>query len=179
MSTWIPSKSSPSFKRHPDLKLENRIITDVYQWILKKQWKKESQCVISGNPWISIWFQSNTECHLFGFLGLISSRHQSKSINQCCPLEIEVHPSEGKHWSAVCDFGRELQYFYNNISTPFFPKTAEKPNHCHLQEGTCYMCSICIQCQHNHEFLAFLWPTMAGCIDLKLRFIKENTALQC
>lgn len=55
---------------------------------------------------------------------------------------MEVHPSGDEHWSAVCDLGRELQYFYNNISTPFFPKTTEKPNHYNLQEGIYFVTSV-------------------------------------
>lgn len=58
---------------------------------------------------------------------------------------MEVHPSGDKQWSAVCDFGTELQYFYNNTRIPFFPKTTKKPNHYDLQKGICHICSTCIQ----------------------------------
>lgn len=105
MCTWIPSKSNPSFEglanRHPDLKLENKFIMDVYQWVLKKQWKKESQCLISGNSWISIWFQSKMEHHLLGFLDLIRSRRQYKNVSLCCPWEMEVYTLGDKHWNLV------------------------------------------------------------------------------
>lgn len=107
----------------------------VYQRVLKIQWKKELQCLISGNPLISIWFQSKLYATCLAFLA---------SSAQGISPRVSTHAIHEKWKSTLqqMNTGAQSVILVESYSMLFFSKTAKNQNHYNLQERINFVTSV-------------------------------------